>query len=561
VVLKPRVLPAVVALLAAACASPRPGSEAEAGRASDAGPAGSDARPGASAPQDAGLPGTPAAGTADVGADPPVGAVDAGPPAAIDASLDRTPGPPDGPGPPPPPPVPRLTVMVTGNGAGQVTGADGRIACPPSCSVAVDRGTTVVLTARTNSARDVFLGWSGACSGRGTSCSVSLDGDKQVGAQFDARVANVWFHEGGRVGSIARNGEQVYALMEVERNIVYDGMMAAADRRDLVLARFDLGTGARAWVRRWRSVSRNNQSVAEGLGGVVVGDGGRLVVTGPLEFPVQFGTVALQPPVDTFRNGFVLEASADTGTELAGRTPLAGGSARRRDGRIALTSTSAVWRYSTLTGSAPLGDGAWGFYYVSDVDIDAQGALLIGGNFRDQLTFGAASLTAPPTEGPGFVAKIGPDNRPVWSRALRSTGAGVASLAVDARGDVLAVFFFKGSVSIGGQTLTSRGDDDVGVMKLSGATGEPLWVRSFGGPEPDYPQHVAVGMDGSIYVTAYVAPEPGRTLEYYLGRLSASDGSTHWWDQFRFTGVVDPLSETELLIGSPWGLARVKVVP
>jgi Divergent InlB B-repeat domain len=73
------------------------------------------------------------------------------------------------------------TLTVATSGRGRVTGQG--IACRPDCSEALPRGTVVTLRATPRPGAR-FLGWSGACSGRGP-CSVTLAGDRSVTAAFE----------------------------------------------------------------------------------------------------------------------------------------------------------------------------------------------------------------------------------------------------------------------------------------------------------------------------------------------------------------------------------------
>jgi uncharacterized repeat protein (TIGR02543 family) len=92
---------------------------------------------------------------------------------------------------PTPPPV--LTVTKTGDGAGTITG-DG-ITCGAQCSTTVEPNTQLTLTAEPadglpQAPLSTFGGWSGsACDGQtSTSCTVTMDGDKSVSAEFNAVV-------------------------------------------------------------------------------------------------------------------------------------------------------------------------------------------------------------------------------------------------------------------------------------------------------------------------------------------------------------------------------------
>src|SRR5581483_1079575 len=80
-------------------------------------------------------------------------------------------------------PRPRLTVTPTGAGAGTVTDGAGAIQCGAACSAEYDPGVTVTLQAAAGSGAS-FGGWGGACGGTGP-CTLTLDGDRAVTAQFD----------------------------------------------------------------------------------------------------------------------------------------------------------------------------------------------------------------------------------------------------------------------------------------------------------------------------------------------------------------------------------------
>ena len=64
-----------------------------------------------------------------------------------------------------------------------MTSAPQGVECPSVCSAEFDRGSSVRLEARPTGSL-TFLGWTGACSGRSPSCTVTMDGDKRVNASF-----------------------------------------------------------------------------------------------------------------------------------------------------------------------------------------------------------------------------------------------------------------------------------------------------------------------------------------------------------------------------------------
>src|SRR5207247_9276003 len=89
-----------------------------------------------------------------------------------------------------------LTVTLRGSGRGTVTSAPAGIRCGASCSARFAAGMRVALTARAESGAR-FTGWDGACDGRGTTCSVTMNGTRSVTATF-SRVSRGRERDHGR---------------------------------------------------------------------------------------------------------------------------------------------------------------------------------------------------------------------------------------------------------------------------------------------------------------------------------------------------------------------------
>lgn len=76
-----------------------------------------------------------------------------------------------------------LTVTPSGTGSGNVSSSPSGIQCGSDCSEAYTAGTAVTLTA-TPATGSTFGGWSGACSGTASTCSVSMNASSYVTAAF-----------------------------------------------------------------------------------------------------------------------------------------------------------------------------------------------------------------------------------------------------------------------------------------------------------------------------------------------------------------------------------------
>jgi hypothetical protein len=100
----------------------------------------------------------------------------------VTSSPDADPGP-DGHAEPDAATTYTLTVTMTGDGGGTVTSTPDGIGCGATCSMAVDPGTRVTLTAIPD-AGTRFDGWSsGGCDGPGP-CEITIDADTTIGAGF-----------------------------------------------------------------------------------------------------------------------------------------------------------------------------------------------------------------------------------------------------------------------------------------------------------------------------------------------------------------------------------------
>lgn len=78
-----------------------------------------------------------------------------------------------------------VSVSVSGTGAGAVTSSSSGLDCPGSCTEAFPAGSSIDLTATADSA-SAFDGWSGACSGSQSMCTLTVNGPRTVGATFTA---------------------------------------------------------------------------------------------------------------------------------------------------------------------------------------------------------------------------------------------------------------------------------------------------------------------------------------------------------------------------------------
>jgi aryl-phospho-beta-D-glucosidase BglC (GH1 family) len=82
-----------------------------------------------------------------------------------------------------------LAVTKNGTGTGTVTSSPSGISCGSICNASYNSGTSVTLTAAAASG-STFGGWSGACSGTATACTVSMTAARNVTATFNSSSAS-----------------------------------------------------------------------------------------------------------------------------------------------------------------------------------------------------------------------------------------------------------------------------------------------------------------------------------------------------------------------------------
>lgn len=79
--------------------------------------------------------------------------------------------------------TPQFTLSIARGGSGTVTAASAGIDCGRICSARLNQGTAVTLSAAP-AAGLRFINWSGACSGTAQTCSLTINRDTQVQANF-----------------------------------------------------------------------------------------------------------------------------------------------------------------------------------------------------------------------------------------------------------------------------------------------------------------------------------------------------------------------------------------
>lgn len=143
--------------------------------------------------------------------------------------------------------------------------------------------------------------------------------------------------------------------------------------------------------------------------------------------------------------------------------------------------------------------------FVEDVTVDTSGNVLITGGAQGTIDFGGGPLMAPADKLNVFVAKLSPTGAYVWGDIYGGIGRGLA-IAADSKGGVGVAGEYKGQVDFGGEALPEK-SFDVGFVARFDATGKHVFSRGYGA--------------GSAHVTgiAFDAKDKPIVAGYYNGTI------------------------------------------
>jgi hypothetical protein len=309
--------------------------------------------------------------------------------------------------------------------------------------------------------------------------------------------------------------------------------LTAQGDSDILLAKID-PTGQPLWVQ---AIGGDGSQYLHGL---AIDADDRIVIAGDYAAGMQLGGQTLTMTGDAYNGEVFVAQLSDAGTPLWIKNinwldpadPDHGGGSQAtravavdKDGNVAVTGKFSggvtigndTWLWSPgyddifLAKLDSQGNFVWSKALLSDVDgpyiesqalaFDGSGNLVLGGSFMTGIDFGPPTGRLDPTYYfDAFLAKYNSDGALAWARKY---GAGdeeqLYGLAVDSGGNLVITGFFTGTVSFGGADLTSQGDRDVFVAKLT-PTGDHQWSKGFGGLYPQQGNSVAIGPDDAVVV-------------------------------------------------------------
>jgi len=157
-----------------------------------------------------------------------------------------------------------------------------------------------------------------------------------------------------------------------------------------------------------------------------------------------------------------------------------------------LTSTGSwIWVVNAGGTSGASGNG---------IATDLNGNSYLTGSFLGTVTFGSTSLTSSGSSDV-FVAKLSSSGSWSWSVNAGGTSSDYGTgIAADSSGNSYLIGSFQGTATFGSTSLTSNGNSDLFVSKLS-SSGSWSWSVNAGGTSSDYGKGIAVDSYGESYIT------------------------------------------------------------
>lgn len=139
-------------------------------------------------------------------------------------------------------------------------------------------------------------------------------------------------------------------------------------------------------------------------------------------------------------------------------------------------------------------------YFGNNV-IDAWGNTFITGSFANTpLVLGNTTLTST-GDADIFVAKLSPGGEYLWAKSFGGNAYDEGkAIATDAAGNCYVTGTFRQSITFGTTTLTSAGQNDIFVLKLDSA-GTPVWAKSFSNVGRSVVKALHTDNAGNSYVT------------------------------------------------------------
>ncbi|MFO0591181.1 MAG: hypothetical protein U0441_26785 [Polyangiaceae bacterium] len=145
--------------------------------------------------------------------------------------------------------------------------------------------------------------------------------------------------------------------------------------------------------------------------------------------------------------------------------------------------------------------------FMMSVDVDASDRVLVGGYFRGDLTLSGQTLSSSPAFFRSFVALLDTDGSLLWLRTIGDLNASnsVESAAFAPDGSVIVSGEFDATFDLDGTSVQTIVAPDMYVAKLSAADGKRIWSRALGGTDIEFVFNASVDPAGDVLLSGVYA--------------------------------------------------------
>jgi hypothetical protein len=300
------------------------------------------------------------------------------------------------------------------------------------------------------------------------------------------------------------------------------GPLLVPGTSDVFVASFD-ASGKHLWSKVYGDT--NSGTTWQSAFAVAIGGTGAAFVTGAFYGTMAFGSATVTSAGDG--DIFLTRLNTDGSVVWAKRW---GGTAWEEGTTVTADAAGNSWIGGGYCGAVDFGAGSgldtpwgcngyvlavdaagsaqWEFTFgesgddwVASVRVDASGNLIIGGQVVSSADFGGTILTSKGQED-ALIAKMTVDGDHVWAKSFGSTASDfVDAVATDAANNVFAAGFYGGGIDFGCGVIPHLGPTDLFVVKLS-SSGNCLWGKGYGNPTGGSERaRMASDAVGNVYVS------------------------------------------------------------
>ena len=296
------------------------------------------------------------------------------------------------------------------------------------------------------------------------------------------------------------------------------GARVAGGFNDALVLCLDPADGSYLWDRAF------GETLSEAAEGVAISSSGDVVATGTFENSADFGGGAVAG--QGFNDAFVARWSGATGALQWARTYSGTGSERGQ--QLAVDAADNVYVVGAFSSIIDFGGGArdpgfmapfilsldatgdyrWDVTQLSGANLtlygvvaQASGAIVVSGEFNGDLNLGGPILPSETTDGLELVvASLDSDGGFLWQYTPQGSATSRGfGLAVGPADELVVAGSFDGTVTFGDAPRTAAGMYDLFVVGLD-ATGHYAWDATFGGPEDEEGNAVAIDGAGKVAI-------------------------------------------------------------